>query len=200
MSEQPEKDVTALFENLSNEIFENPSIKIAMENFINKIEAENKKEEKAEEKAPTETQADNKADSFLSKNFMESMYAYAYHFYQQGRLDEAEILFRFLCIYDVNNVDYSFGLAAVYQLKKKYDKAIDIYSIVYTLDNPNPRALFHAGQCHLLNKQKHEAKRCFESVISESQDKWLLERAQQYISLINTGLKNQTIKIGEIPT
>lgn len=31
---------------------------------------------------------------------MDGLYAHAYEFYNQGRLDEAETFFRFLCIYD----------------------------------------------------------------------------------------------------
>ncbi|WP_306453916.1 MULTISPECIES: tetratricopeptide repeat protein, partial [unclassified Burkholderia] len=42
---------------------------------------------------------------------MDGIYAYAYRFYQRGRLDEAEVFFRFLYIYDFYNVDYATGLA-----------------------------------------------------------------------------------------
>lgn len=49
---------------------------------------------------------------------MQDVYKLAYDFYYHGKLDDAESLFRFLCIYDFYNPEYAMGLAAVYQLKK----------------------------------------------------------------------------------
>ena len=59
----------------------------------------------------------------IPDDMMNSLYAYAYQFYQQGKLDNAETFFQFLCMYDFYNTDYFMGLAAVYQLKKQYQKA-----------------------------------------------------------------------------
>ncbi|SUG04163.1 Type III secretion chaperone protein for YopD(SycD) [Salmonella enterica subsp. enterica serovar Pullorum] len=36
----------------------------------------------------------------IPQDMMDGLYAHAYEFYNQGRLDEAETFFRFLCIYD----------------------------------------------------------------------------------------------------
>ena len=56
----------------------------------------------------------------IPNDLMEGVYAYAYDFYNKGRLDEAEKFFKFLCVYDFYNADYIMGLAAVNQLKKQY--------------------------------------------------------------------------------
>lgn len=53
----------------------------------------------------------------IDENVIENIYAHAYEFYQQGRLDEAEKFFKFLCMYDLKNADYFIGLGVVYQLK-----------------------------------------------------------------------------------
>lgn len=45
-------------------------------------------------------------------------------FITRGRLDEAETFFRFLCIYDFYNPDYTMGLAAVCQLKNNFRKHV----------------------------------------------------------------------------
>ncbi len=54
----------------------------------------------------------------VSSDTMQDVYKLAYDFYHQGKLNDAESLFRFLCIYDFYNPEYAMGLAAVYQLKK----------------------------------------------------------------------------------
>src|SRR5579859_6956976 len=69
----------------------------------------------------------------VSQELMDGIYAFAYRFYQQGRLDDAEVFFRFLCIYDFYNAEYALGLAAVCQMKKQYEKAIDLYALAYAL-------------------------------------------------------------------
>ena len=37
----------------------------------------------------------------ISADQMDSLYGFAYEFYEQGRLDDAERFFHFLCIYDL---------------------------------------------------------------------------------------------------
>ena len=59
----------------------------------------------------------------VPQSTMDGLYAYAYEFYEQGKLKEAETFFRFLSIYDFYNTDYVMGLAAVYQLTKRYEKS-----------------------------------------------------------------------------
>lgn len=54
----------------------------------------------------------------VSGDTMQDVYKLAYDFYHHGKLNDAESLFRFLCIYDFYNPEYAMGLAAVYQLKK----------------------------------------------------------------------------------
>ena len=42
----------------------------------------------------------------ITPDTLEGVYAYAYNFYEKGRLDEAELFFKFLCIYDFQNYNY----------------------------------------------------------------------------------------------
>ncbi|MDR5612436.1 MAG: tetratricopeptide repeat protein, partial [Arsenophonus sp.] len=41
----------------------------------------------------------------IPDELMDGVYHFAYDFYQQGKLEEAETFFRFLCLYDFNNSD-----------------------------------------------------------------------------------------------
>jgi len=126
----------------------------------------------------------------ISPEMMEGVYTYAYDFYNQGRLDDAEIFFRFLCIYDFYNADYALGLGAVYQLKRNYHKAIDVYGLAYTLGDRDYRPMLYAGQCNLLLKRKGKARQCFETVIEDSDDESLKACASIYLQ----GMANASVK------
>ncbi len=129
----------------------------------------------------------------IPDTFMKGIYTYAHEFYNQGRLDDAEVFFRFLSIYDFYNADYMMGLAAVYQLKKRYEKALELYSLAYAIpkkreDRTGPgeyRAMFYAGQCNIMLKKGENAKRCFEMVIENSTDEELKKKATIYLETLN---------------
>src|ERR1700750_2614341 len=76
-------------------------------------------------------------------NVMEGIYAHAYQFYQAGRLDDAEVFFRFLSVYDMSNPEYLMGLAATLQQKKQYQQAIESYEIAFSLANNDYRSKLH---------------------------------------------------------
>lgn len=116
---------------------------------------------------------------------MQDVYKLAYDFYHHGKLDDAESLFRFLCIYDFYNPEYAMGLAAVYQLKKNYAKAIEFYALAYSLSKEDYRPMFYAGQCNLMLRQGVQARKCFDIVISRCKDELLSEKAKAYISALN---------------
>lgn len=124
----------------------------------------------------------------ISSDTMEAIYAHAYDFYQQGRLDEAESLFRLLCIYDFHNADYALGLGAVFQLKKRYEKALDVYAMAYTIGGGNDeRAMFYAGECNLLLRRLGKARRCFETVLEDAGDSRFAAKAQAYLDAMAGG-------------
>jgi type III secretion low calcium response chaperone LcrH/SycD len=122
----------------------------------------------------------------ISDDTMEELYAHAYHFYRQGKLDQAEEFFKLLCMYDLNNPDYFIGLGAVSQLKKKYQRACDLYSLAYVLGDNNLKPVLYSGQCQLFVGDIPKALRCFELVVEESTDDKLIRKAQVYIDTIKT--------------
>lgn len=117
----------------------------------------------------------------IPQEMMEGLYAHAYDFYHKGRLDEAEAFFRFLAIYDFYNPDYVMGLAAVYQLKKQFQKACDLYAVAFALSKNDYRPVFFTGQCQLFMRKAAKAKQCFELVCERSSDEALLTKAQVYL-------------------
>ncbi|MEY0232881.1 type III secretion system translocator chaperone SicA [Providencia manganoxydans] len=125
----------------------------------------------------------------MSQDMMDGIYAYAYEFYQQGKLKEAETFFRFLSIYDFYNTDYVMGLAAVYQLTKRYEKASELYALAFVLAKDDYRPLFHAGQCNLMLKKSSAALHCFESVCNSSTDGELKAKSQAYLNALRKNLE-----------
>ncbi|MBP6122383.1 MULTISPECIES: type III secretion system translocator chaperone SicA [Providencia] len=125
----------------------------------------------------------------IPQSTMDGIYSYAYEFYQQGKLKEAETFFRFLSIYDFYNTDYVMGLAAVYQLTKRYEKATELYALAFVLAKNDYRPLFHAGQCNLLLKKMSAAIHCFESVSENSSDADLKKKSQAYLNALNKNLE-----------
>jgi type III secretion system low calcium response chaperone LcrH/SycD len=116
---------------------------------------------------------------------MQDIYKLAYDFYHHGKLDDAESLFRFLCVYDFYNPEYAMGLAAVYQLKKNYTKAIELYALAYSLSSEDYRPMFYAGQCNMMLRQGVQARKCFDIVSNRCKDALLSEKARNYISALN---------------
>lgn len=121
----------------------------------------------------------------VSDETMSSIYAFAYDFYQRGRLDEAETFFRFLCIYDFYNPEYIMGMAAVYQLKKQYEQACDLYAVAFALADDDYRPMFYTGQCQLALQRLNKARQCFEVVLAHSCDPVLTTRAGAYLDALS---------------
>lgn len=122
----------------------------------------------------------------ISKSTLEGIYAYAYDFYDKGRLDDAEVFFKFLCIYDFENADYIRGYAAVNQLKKEYQRAYDLYWISFNFDKSNDyTVILFMGQCQLCLKNKEGARECFQLIINGSDDEALKEKANAYLALLD---------------
>ncbi|WP_410012226.1 type III secretion system translocator chaperone SicA [Sodalis sp. C49] len=122
---------------------------------------------------------------------MEGLYTHAYDFYNKGQLDEAATFFRFLCIYDFYNPDYYMGLGAVYQLKKEFQKAADIYAVAFSLAENDYRPVFYSGQCQLMLSKANKARQCFELVIEQSHDAMLKKRAEVYINNLKCPMDEQ---------
>lgn len=134
----------------------------------------------------------------VDDGLMEGVYAYAHRFYTNGQLDEAETFFRFLCLYDFYNGEYALGLAAVYQMKGDFQKAIDIYALAYTFLRNDYRPILHAGQCQLSLGKPELARDAFEMVVQSSTDSALVARASAYLQAMSQ-VPNRTTPQDETP-
>ncbi|WP_030127908.1 type III secretion system translocator chaperone SicA [Pseudomonas sp. QTF5] len=121
----------------------------------------------------------------ISDEHMEGLYAFAFQFYEQGRLDDAEKFFHFLCIYDIYNSHYWLGLAAVHQLKQNHQRAIDLYAIAFAQGKDDCRPMFYTGQCQLALGKVGKARLCFECVIEQTTEADLRAQAQVYLDTLD---------------
>ncbi|MFH5255819.1 type III secretion system translocator chaperone SicA [Burkholderia semiarida] len=120
----------------------------------------------------------------LSDRQMEGLYGLAYELYQQGQLDDAEKVFRFLCIYDFYCADFWMGLAAVHRMKREYQKAADFYAVAFAQGKQDYRPMLYAGQCQLSMGRRGKARQCFIVVVESSGDEALKQCAQGYLDAL----------------
>ncbi|WP_202147860.1 tetratricopeptide repeat protein [Escherichia coli] len=120
----------------------------------------------------------------ITTDTLESMYSIAFDFYQKEKLEEAELFFKFLCIYDFKNSNYLKGYAAVCQLQKKYEKALELYHMSLNMNNEcDFSIIYHIGQCLMGLKKIESAMECFKVIIEYCEDENLKDLAQTYIEL-----------------
>ncbi len=93
----------------------------------------------------------------LTDGEMEAVYSLGFSFYNTGRYDDAEKVFRFLVLFDHLNARYWTGLGAVQQVKKLYGDAITSYGYASFLDLENPKPQYFAAECFLAMGDKDNA-------------------------------------------
>ena len=123
---------------------------------------------------------------------MEGIYAHAYQFYQAGRLDDAEVFFQFLNVYDMRNPDYVMGLAATLQQKKQYQQAIESYEFAFSLAKNDYRPKLHIGQCHLFMKNKEQARESFSEILDSEASAPIKAQAQAYLGTLKSAGKSES--------
>jgi type III secretion system low calcium response chaperone LcrH/SycD len=121
----------------------------------------------------------------VSQNMLDSLYTCAWNLYQQSKLDESLTLFNYLCMLRPLNKDYLMGMAAIYQLKKKYRRAIEFYMAASVLAQNDSRPMLQAGYCYLMIKKKSRARECFDTVFRANCDPQLKLIAQGYLNAMD---------------
>lgn len=112
------------------------------------------------------------ADVFnISKDAMESGYAFAYNLYTAGNYKDAETMFRGLCLYDGDDPRFWMGLAGCLQARGEYALAVDTYGMAGwagALQDPAP--FFHGGLCYLKMGDVENAAASFKAALGLGND------------------------------
>lgn len=83
----------------------------------------------------------------FSQDEIESFYAVAFSFYENGKYPEAINFFRFLTTIDLTKKKHWVGLGASLQMLQEQEQAINAYTIAALLDPADPYIPFYAAEC-----------------------------------------------------
>ena len=124
----------------------------------------------------------------LTEENMEAIYSVAHNLYQNGKFDEAQKVFQFLCFFDHFQKRHWMGLAACRQMIRNYQGAVEAYSFATMLDVNDPKPPFLAADSHLGMGNYKAAASALHAAIEFSggkpEYKSIRERAQARLELI----------------
>lgn len=106
----------------------------------------------------------------ISDKEMEAIYSVGYNLYESGKYDDGLKVFKFLCFFDHLEKKYWLGLGAVNQMLKKYNDAVNAYSMAAMLDIDDPAPAMHAADCLLLTGNKEKAESALNFVLEMTPD------------------------------
>ena len=88
----------------------------------------------------------------------EWIYSIAYRYYQSGKVDEALPIFSFLVKVDTKDPRFPLGMAACYEMKKEYRRAIESYMHLFYFSDPSdPMPWYRIAECYLKLEEKEAA-------------------------------------------
>jgi type III secretion system low calcium response chaperone LcrH/SycD len=90
----------------------------------------------------------------MTEQDVEAVYALGHTHYTTGNYNEAENIFRGLCLLNHLSQRNWLGLGAAQQMQKKYQPALSSYSYAQVLDMMDPRPLMHIYEC-LMGMQEY---------------------------------------------
>ncbi len=95
---------------------------------------------------------------------MEAVYSLGFNFYNTGRYDEAEKIFKFLVLFDHMSPKYWMGMGAIQQVRKNYDGAITSYGYASFLDLHDPKPQYLAAECFFAKGDRDNALSALEAL------------------------------------
>ena len=126
---------------------------------------------------------------------LEMLYAVAYNFYQDNKIEQASKIFVMLCTYDPVESKYWEGLGATLKLLKRYNDAVCVYYILTQLHALKISYYLDLAECFLKMNQPEAAKQCCELIIFMAENETFkaentdaascLEKAQRLQKILN---------------
>ncbi|MEC4720734.1 SycD/LcrH family type III secretion system chaperone [Noviherbaspirillum sp. CPCC 100848] len=124
----------------------------------------------------------------------EVVYALGSELYNQGRYSDAMKAFGFLVIHNQWEKRFVNAYAASLQMCKRYEDALQYYSLASVMDMRDPVPTFHTAECMIALGQLLEATQALEIVVNqcrEEKDAGLKTRAQAMLDLISAGIQKK---------
>lgn len=82
-----------------------------------------------------------------NEKIIHELYSFGFHFYENGKYEEAANFYKLLTQIDSENVNHWKGLAACLQMQKLHDQALLAYSAAIVLDSNDQTLYFHTANC-----------------------------------------------------
>ena len=125
----------------------------------------------------------------LTDDQLEAVYATAYNHFKVGRLEKADQLMNFLCLFEPRTAKYWTGLGAVRMSQKNYDGASHAYGTAANIDIDAPRPPFRLAEALMAKGEKAAAREALDLAIENAGDKEdfkeIRERAQALLALLS---------------
>ena len=98
----------------------------------------------------------------ISKEETDALYVLGHSHYAEGDYDKAEDAFTLLCRLSPLETEYLRALGSTFQMKKKYQEAINAFGAAIAIDIEDAEASLHAAECLLHIGKRKEAKEALE--------------------------------------
>lgn len=126
----------------------------------------------------------------LPEKLIEERYAMALQMYKSGQLENAEAIFRWLCLFNGASSSNWMGLGACLHGQERWEEARTAYGMALAWsEEGDPKPLYYLGICNYMLHDMQKAKIAFEEAIAqaglhESEDRELVKRACAMLEMI----------------
>ena len=119
----------------------------------------------------------------LQESMVEERYEMALQMFKSGKLENAEVLFRWLCLFNAASSSNWMGLGACLHGQERWEEARTAYGMALAWSEENdPKPLYYLGICNYMLNDKKSATMAFEEAVaaagfSDQDDRELVRRA-----------------------
>ncbi|GAB1387134.1 hypothetical protein MASR1M59_22820 [Melaminivora sp.] len=110
------------------------------------------------------------SSSRLSQADTDTIYALAHQLVVQGRYEAAYGYFSLLTLYKPTNVTYLKGLALCYRQLEHYNEALNVYSLLATIDPDEVEHSIAIAECLMLQRELEEARATVDLILQYCQE------------------------------
>lgn len=124
----------------------------------------------------------------VGQEVLDGLYGFAHSLYERERYEEARKIFLYLMMLDHVETRYMGAMAACLQMLKRYDEAIEYYSLASVCRLDDPRPTFHTAECLLAQGRTAEARDALSMVLNDCHDSRhaaLKQRSQALLDLLD---------------
>ena len=119
----------------------------------------------------------------MSEDLLEERYQMALDMYKNGKLENAETIFRWLCLFNGSSSSNWMGLGACLHGQERWEEARTAYAMALACsEEGDPKPLYYLGICNYMLNDKKAATIAFEEAVAQAglsaaDDRELVKRA-----------------------